>query len=199
MNTTLAPVLTGDFYALADELPDADQRLLDRLREFLAAEVAPVANWHWSRERFPHHLIGPLGELGVAGLSYDGYGCPGRTSLLDGFVALELARVDPSMATFFGVHAGLAMGSIYLCGSEEQKRRWLPAMARLEKVGAFGLTEPEVGSAVARGLTTTARRDGHTWVLNGEKKWIGNATFADVVIIWARNLDDGNVTGFLVE
>jgi glutaryl-CoA dehydrogenase len=199
MNTTLAPAPTGDFYALADELPGADQVLLDRLREFLAAEVAPVANWHWSREQFPHHLIGPLGELGMAGLSYDGYGCPGRTSLLDGFVALELARVDPSMATFFGVHAGLAMGSIYLCGSEAQKQRWLPAMARLEKVGAFGLTEPDVGSGVSRGLTTTARRDGDGWVLDGEKKWIGNATFADVVVIWARDVADGNVKGFLVE
>ncbi|HEY3258666.1 MAG TPA: acyl-CoA dehydrogenase family protein [Pseudonocardiaceae bacterium] len=188
----------GDFYALADALPDNDRRLLARLRTFLEAEVAPIANWHWSREKFPHHLVGRLGELGVAGLSYDGYGCPGRSSLLDGFVALEFARVDPSMATFLGVHAGLAMGSIYLCGSEEQKRAWLPPMARLEKIGAFGLTEPEVGSGVSRGLTTTARRDGDEWVLDGEKKWIGNATFADVVVIWAKDSEDNNVKGFLV-
>ena len=189
----------GDFYALADSLPDNDRRLIGRLQAFLAAEVAPIANWHWSREKFPHHLIGQLGELGVAGLSYDGYGCPGRSSLLDGFVTLEFARVDPSMATFLGVHAGLAMGSIYLCGSEEQKRAWLPPMARLEKVGAFGLTEPDVGSGASRGLTTTARRDGDEWVLDGAKKWIGNATFADVVVIWAKDGDDGNVKGFLVE
>ncbi|GAA1664507.1 acyl-CoA dehydrogenase family protein [Fodinicola feengrottensis] len=190
---------TGDFYALADALPDNDQRLLARLRAFLATEVAPTANEHWIHEEFPYELIGKLGGLGIAGLSYDGYGCAGRSSLLDGFVALEFARVDPSIATFFGVHTGLAMGSIYLCGSEEQKRTWLPAMARFEKVGAFGLTEPEAGSGAARGLTTTARRDGDEWVLSGQKKWIGNATFADVTVIWARDVADGNVRGFLVE
>lgn len=198
MTSKIDPELSGDFYALADELPANDQRLLGRLREFLAAEVAPIANHHWTREQFPHQLIPQIGELGVVGLSYDGYGCAGRSSLLDGFVALELARVDPSMATFIGVHAGLAMGSIYVCGSEEQKRQWLPAMARLEKIGAFGLTEPDVGSGVSRGLRTTARRDGDEWVLDGEKKWIGNATFADVVVIWAKDTDDGNVKGFLV-
>jgi glutaryl-CoA dehydrogenase len=189
----------GDFYALVDALPDDDQRLLARLREFLAIEVAPTANEHWIHEQFPYELIGKLGGLGIAGLSYQGYGCAGRSSLLDGFVALEFARVDPSIATFFGVHTGLAMGSLYLCGSEEQKNTWLPAMARFEKVGAFGLTEPAVGSGAARGLATTARRDGDEWVLSGEKKWIGNATFADVTVIWARDVADGNVRGFLVE
>ena len=100
---------------------------------------------------------------------------------------MELARVDSSIATFFGVHSGLAMGSIYLCGSDEQKERWLPAMARMEKIGAFGLTEPDVGSGAAGGLTTTARQEpGGDWILDGQKKWIGNATFADYVIIWAR-------------
>jgi glutaryl-CoA dehydrogenase len=190
---------TSDFYHLADTLPANDRKLLGRLRDFLVAEVAPQANWHWTREQFPHHLVPQLGELGVAGLSYDGYGCPGRSSLVDGFAAMEFARVDPSMATFLGVHAGLAMGSIYLCGSEEQKRTWLPQMARLDKIGAFGLTEPEVGSGASRGLRTTARRDGDEWVLDGEKKWIGNATFADVVVIWAKDTADGNVKGFLVE
>ncbi|HEX4724017.1 MAG TPA: acyl-CoA dehydrogenase family protein [Pseudonocardiaceae bacterium] len=190
-----------DFYTLADELPAEDRALLARLREFLAAEVAPIANWHWARERFPHHLIAPLGELGIGGLSYTGYGAPGRTSLLDGFVTLELARTDPSIATFYGVHTGLATGSIYLCGSEEQKQQWLPPMLRFELIGAFGLTEPDVGSAVSRGMTTTARRDGDDWVLDGAKKWIGNATFADVTVIWAKDVSDGSdgaVKGFLV-
>jgi glutaryl-CoA dehydrogenase len=114
-------------------------------------------------------------------------------------IALELARADPSISTFMGVHSGLAMGSIYLCGSEEQKQRWLPAMARMEKIGAFGLTEPDVGSGVAGGLTTTAQRDGEAWVLNGQKKWIGNATFADYIIIWARDVGDGKVKGFVVQ
>jgi glutaryl-CoA dehydrogenase len=114
-------------------------------------------------------------------------------------VAMELARVDPSIATFFGVHGGLAMGSIYLCGSDEQKERWLPAMAELRLIGAFGLTEPLQGSGIAGGLSTTARRDGDEWVLDGEKKWIGNASFADLVVVWARDVDDHQVKGFVVE
>ena len=119
--------------------------------------------------------------------------------MLNGLVAVEMARVDSSIATFFGVHSGLAMGSIYLCGSEEQKQQWLPPMRRLEKIGAFGLTEPLVGSGTSGGLTTTAQREGDTWVLNGQKKWIGNATFSDVTVIWARDLADNQVKGFLVE
>jgi glutaryl-CoA dehydrogenase len=114
-------------------------------------------------------------------------------------VAMELSRGDPSIATFFGVHGGLAMGTIYLCGSEEQKQRWLPPMARMELIGAFGLTEPQSGSDVARGLRTTCRRDGDGWVLNGHKKWIGNASFADLVIIWARDEETDRVLGFVVE
>jgi len=116
-----------------------------------------------------------------------------------GFVAMELARVDPSFCTFFGVHSGLAMGSIYLDGSEEQKQKWLPPMARWEKIGCFGLTEPLVGSGTAGGLTTTAKREGDTWILNGQKRWIGNATWCDISIIWARDLADNQVKGFIVE
>ncbi|MFL5656235.1 MAG: acyl-CoA dehydrogenase family protein, partial [Ktedonobacteraceae bacterium] len=124
---------------------------------------------------------------------------PGKSTLLDGMVAMEMASVDSSIATFTGVHSGLAMGSIYLCGSEEQKQQWLPAMRRYEKIGAFGLTEPEVGSGASGGLMTTARREGNTWVLNGQKKWIGNATFSDVTVIWARDEANNQVKGFLVE
>ncbi|MGH3068056.1 MAG: acyl-CoA dehydrogenase family protein, partial [Streptosporangiaceae bacterium] len=159
----------------------------------------PVINHYWTREEFPHDLVQGLHQMGIAGTAYSGYGCPGGGCLLDGMIAMELARVDPSIATYFGVHSGLAMGSIYLCGSQEQKQRWLPAMARMEKIGAFGLTEPDVGSGAAGGLTTTARRDGEEWVLDGQKKWIGNATFADYTIIWARSLEDGQVKGFVVE
>jgi glutaryl-CoA dehydrogenase len=140
-----------------------------------------------------------LRELGIVGTAYRGYGFPGRSSLTSGMIAMELARTDPSIATFFGVHGGLAAGTVLLCGSEEQKQRWLPAMQRMELLGAFGLTEPDVGSGVARGLTTTARREGDTWVLDGEKKWIGNATFADLTIIWARDVADDQVKGFVVE
>jgi glutaryl-CoA dehydrogenase len=165
----------------------------------MEAEVAPIINHYWIREEFPHQIIPGLAALNIAGLAYHGYGCPGKSTLLDGMVAMELARVDSSIATFMGVHSGLAMGTIYLCGSEEQKQQWLPAMRRFEKIGAFGLTEPEVGSGASRGLMTTARREGNSWVLNGQKKWIGNATFSDVTIIWARDEADNQVKGFLVE
>jgi glutaryl-CoA dehydrogenase len=103
------------------------------------------------------------------------------------------------MNSFFGIHNGLAMGSIDLCGSPEQRERWLPAMGRMEKIGAFGLTEPHGGSDVARGLETTARREGDEWVIDGEKRWIGNGTFADLVVIWARDVSDDSVKGFVVE
>ncbi len=189
----------ADFYALELLLDDDDQALLHRVRTFMEKEVQPIINRYWTSAKFPHEILPGLAELGIAGLPYAGYGCAGKSPLLDGMVAMELARTDPSIATFNGVHSGLAMGSIYLCGSEEQRQRWLPAMARLERVGAFGLTEPEVGSGASRGLTTTARRDGETWVLDGSKKWIGNASFADLTVIWAKDLDDGQVKGFVVE
>jgi len=189
----------SDFYGIEQLLDDAGRDAVKRTREFLTKEVEPVINGYWTREEFPHHLIPAIARLGIAGVAYDGYGCPGGGPLLDGVLAMEIARSDPSMSTFMGVHSGLAMGSIYLCGSEEQKERWLPEMARLEKIGAFGLTEPEVGSGAAGGLTTTARRDGDEWVIDGQKKWIGNATFADYIIIWARDVSDNQVKGFVVE
>jgi glutaryl-CoA dehydrogenase len=188
-----------DFYDVRELVPDEDRVLLEQVRAFMEERVAPVINRYWTRAEFPFELVEPWAQLGVGGLAYEGYGCPGRTCLLEGLVAMETARVDASFATFHGVHSGLAMGSIYLAGSEEQKQRWLPAMARFEKIGAFGLTEPDVGSGAARGLTTTARREGDEWVLDGQKKWIGNAPFADVTAIWARDVKDGQVKGFLVE
>jgi glutaryl-CoA dehydrogenase len=193
----LAPA--GDFYDLELLLPDEDRQLLADLREFLRAEVAPIINDYWRREEFPHQIVPPLAELGVAGLSYEGFGCPGRGTLLDGMATMEVAAADSSIATFLGVHGHLAMGSIYLCGSDEQKHAWLPKMARFEKIGAFALTEPDVGSGAARGLGTSTRRIGDSWVLNGRKRWIGNGTFADVVVVWSRDEDDGEVKGFLVE
>ena len=200
------PAADADFYGLEQLLDDAGRETIQRTREFMTKEIEPVINHYWTREEFPHELIAGFAGLGIAGTAYEGYGCPGGGPLLDGMLALELARADPSISTFMGVHSGLAMGSIYLCGSEEQKQRWLPAMARMEKIGAFGLTEPDVGSGAAGGLTTTARRvkgdgeaGGDAWVLNGQKKWIGNATFADYIIIWARDVGDGKVKGFVVQ
>ena len=189
----------SDFLGFELLLDDEDRKLLNRVRTHMVSTVEPVINDYWTRAEFPHALLPGLAELGIAGLQYDGAGCPGRSSLLDGMVAMELARVDPSISTFYGVHGGLAMGSVHLCGSEEQQQRWLPAMARMEQIGAFGLTEPDQGSGIAGGLATRARRDGDHWVLDGEKKWIGNASFADLVVIWARDTDDGEVKGFVVE
>jgi len=192
-------VQTTDFYGLEELLDGEEREILHRVREFMAREVAPVITDHWVRATFPFEIVPGLAALGTAGLASDGPGGGRRRHLLDGMVAMEMARVDPSIATFHGVHSGLAMGSIRLCGSPEQQERWLPAMARWEKIGAFGLTEPEAGSGAAGGLTTTATRDGDEWVLDGEKKWIGNATFADLTVIWARDTDTDEVLGFVVE
>jgi glutaryl-CoA dehydrogenase len=196
--STAAETDATDFYALEGLLADDERAFLQNVRDFMTSEVQPTVNQHWQRGSFPFEIVPGFGQLGLAGLPYHGFGCPGRSFLLDGMVAMELARTDPSIATFSGVHGGLSMGSIYLCGNEEQKQRYLPAMARLEKIGAFGLTEPEVGSGASRGLQTTARRDGDTWILNGQKKWIGNATFGDLTVIWAKDVADGQVKGFVV-
>ena len=193
------PKPDGDFYQVTEILSAPERAILKNVRAFMEAQVAPVINQYWEDDSFPFDLVPGFRDLRIVGAGYEGYGCAGGSTLLAGFIAMEIARVDCSCATFFGVTSGLAMGSIFLCGSEEQKQRWLPPMARLEKIGSFGLTEPDVGSGASGGLTTTARRDGDTWVLNGQKKWIGNATWGDVTIIWARDLADDQVKGFIVE
>jgi glutaryl-CoA dehydrogenase len=190
---------TSDFYAFEQLLTDDERATLHAVRKFMNTEVAPVLLEHWSRATFPVEIVPGLRDLGIAGLPYRGHGCAGRRFLLDGMIAMELARTDCSIATFNGVHAGLAMGSIYLCGSEEQRDRFLPAMAGYDKIGSFGLTEPEVGSGASAGLQTTARREGDTWILNGQKKWIGNSTFGDLTVIWAKDVADGQVKGFVVQ
>jgi alkylation response protein AidB-like acyl-CoA dehydrogenase len=193
------PVPNSDFYQVTECLNDAERDMLQKVRAFMESTVAPVINKYWSEASFPFELLPGVRDLKIAGLGYNGYGCAGGSTLLAGFVAMEIARIDCSCATFFGVHSGLAMGSIFLCGSEEQKQKWLPPMSRLEKIGSFGLTEPLVGSGASGGLTTTARREGDTWVLNGQKKWIGNATWCDLAINWARDLANNQVKGFIVE
>jgi len=193
------PPPNSDFYELAETLKPDELALVKRVRAFAESKVAPIINKYWVQDAFPFELLPSFKELGIGGLGLEGYGCRGGSQKLFGFVAMELARVDASIGTFFGVHDGLSMGSIYLDGSEEQKQKWLPPMARFEKIGCFGLTEPLVGSGAGGGLTTTARRDGDDWVLNGQKKWIGNAPWCDVSIIWARDLGDNQVKGFIVE
>ncbi len=186
-----------DFYDLEELLEPEEVEIRDRVRAFCEKEVTPLINDYWERAEFPFELVPKLAELGIAGGTIQGYGCPGMSNVAAGLVAAELARADGSVGTFNGVHSFLAMQSIAMLGDEEQRERWLPAMARLEKIGAFGLTEPAHGSD-AVGLETSARRDGDSYVLNGQKKWIGNGSIADHVLIWARG-EDGAVGGYVVE
>jgi len=193
------PKPNSDFYELAETLSADELALVKQVRAFMESKVAPIINKYWVEDAFPFELIPAFKELNIGGLGLEGYGCRGGSQKLFGFIMMELARIDPSFSTFFGVHDGLAMGSISLDGSEEQKQKWLPQMARFEKIGCFGLTEPLVGSGAAGGLMTTAKREGDTWILNGEKRWIGNAPWCDLSIIWARDLADNQVKGFIVE
>lgn len=186
-----------DFYAVDELLTGAERAIRDRVRAWCDSEVVPAANGYWERAEFPVDLVEGYGKLEVAGGQIEGFGCPGMSAVAEGLVALELARGDGSLSTFNGVHSGLAMTTIAMLGSSEQKERWLPAMARLGRIGAFALTEPDHGSDVVR-LDTSARRDGDQWLLDGRKRWIGNGTVADVVVVWARD-DDGNVGAFVVD
>jgi glutaryl-CoA dehydrogenase len=189
--------LGTDYYLLDELLTDEERELRDKVRAFANREVIPIINEYWNKEEFPFELIPKIAELSITGTTIEGYGCPGMSHAAAGLVAVEMSRGDGSLNTFFGVHSGLAMDSIAICGSEEQKEKWLPPMARMEKIGAFGLTEAKHGSDVVR-LETRARRKRDEYVIDGEKRWIGNASFADVTVIWARD-DEDHVAGFLVE
>jgi len=197
METTIGRSRGTDFFRIADQLTSEELDYWNRTRRFVDDEVLPVIGDYWEAAAFPWPLVEKLAALGIVGDGIEGYGCPELSPIANGLIHLELNRGDGSLGTFLGVQAGLAMQSIAKLGSEEQKQRWLPAMARLDAIGAFALTEPNHGSdSVA--LETSARRDGDTWVINGEKKWIGNGTIADVIVVWARDVADGQ-KGFLVE
>jgi glutaryl-CoA dehydrogenase len=186
-----------DLYLVDELLADDDRAIRDTLRAFCDREVVPIINGYWERGDFPFELVPKIAALGLAGGTIEGHGCPGMSAVAAGLVSMEWARADGSVGTFFGVHSNLAMQTIDLLGSEEQRERFLPGMAGLERIGAFALTEPEHGSDAVR-LETRARRDGDAYVLDGRKRWIGNASFADVTIVWARG-EDGEVGGYLVE
>jgi glutaryl-CoA dehydrogenase len=193
----LGHALSTDYFFLREQLTEDQLVLLRRIREFVDDEVLPVIGGYWERAELPWPLIHRLGELGIIGEDIHGYGCPGLDPISVGLAYMELNRGDGSLGTVMGVQSGLAMRSIDMYGTEDQKQRWLPDMARLEKLGAFALTEPDHGSdSVA--LETTAHLDGNEYVLNGAKRWIGNASLADVNVVWAR-AEDGHVNGFLVE
>ncbi|WP_416235553.1 acyl-CoA dehydrogenase family protein [Pseudarthrobacter sp. C1] len=184
---------------MVDDFLSEDERIIrKKVRNFVETDLLPVINDYWDRAEFPFALVPKIAALGIVGTTIEGYGCPGMSRLAAGMVAMEMARGDGSINTFIGVQSGLAMGTINTLGSEEQKQRWLPGMARLEKIGAFGLTEPDHGSDSV-GLETSARRDGDHYILNGRKRWIGNASFADVVVLWARDEADDKVKAFILE
>src|SRR6478609_5310011 len=186
-----------DFYSLDELLTDREREMRDRVRQWCDTEVAPAAAGYWERAEFPVELAKGYGRLGIAGASIVGNGCPGVSFLAEGMIAAELARGDGSISTLNAVHSGLAMTTIGMLGSAEQRARYLPRLASCEVLGAFALTEPNHGSDVVA-LETTAHRDGGEWVLNGRKRWIGNGTVAGIVVVWARD-EDGNVGAFVVE
>ena len=194
----LGEALATDYFEIREQFTEEQWDHFIAMRRFVDHEVLPAINDYWEAAELPWPLMRRLAELGVFGEDIEGHGCPGMSPLARGLVNMELHRGDGSLGTFLGVQSGLAMKTIDLLGSAEQKERWLPAMARLDAVGAFALTEPAHGSdSVA--LETTARPDGDGWILDGAKRWIGNGSIADVVAVWARSTEDGQVKGFLVE
>lgn len=187
-----------DYFLIQDQLTEEELGFLHRTRDFVDNVALPVMPDYWDRAQFPFELVEKLAPLGLIGDGLSGYGIPEMSPIAAGLIHMELSRCDGSLGTFVGVHVGLGMRSIAMLGSEEQKQEWLPQMAKLEKIGAFALTEPNHGSdSVA--LETIARKDGDDYIITGEKKWIGNGTIADVIVVWARDVEDGQVKGFLVE
>ncbi len=189
------PYADGDFFAFEQMLTGKEQDRLAEIRGFLSREVRPIAVDCWNRGEFPMDLIPKLAEIDlVSPVRRQGY-----SNVFAGLVHAEATRADASIATFLGVHDGLFTGSIEALASQEQQEAWLPDIYSLKKIGAFGLTEPLGGSDVAGGTRTTAERRGDTWILNGAKRWIGNATFSDWVVIYARDIADNQVKGFMVD
>jgi glutaryl-CoA dehydrogenase len=190
--------LASDFYGFENLLSDREKEFIATLRAQLESEIKPVVNEYWEKAEFPHQIIDVLHRNGAIGLGFAETAPFENSAVFRGWVALELARVDASVSTYVGVQNGLALGAIGVCGSDEQRAEWLPKLASGEVLGAFGLTEPLSGSDSAQGLRTVATRDGDDWVLNGSKRWIGNATFSDITVIWAKSAEDGQVKGFIV-
>lgn len=190
--------LHGDFFGLEMLLTDQEKEFLANLRTYLETEVKPHVNRLWEAAEFPHDIVAGLAKCGVMGMAFPETRPFETSAVFRGWVALELARVDASVATYVGVNNGLAMGSIGELGSPEQRATWLPPLSDGSMVGCFGLTEPLSGSDAAQGLRTTAERRGDEWVLNGEKRWIGNGTWCDVCVVWAKDLADNKVKGFIV-
>ncbi|MFM7396695.1 MAG: acyl-CoA dehydrogenase family protein [Gammaproteobacteria bacterium] len=185
-----------DIVGINDELQDEERLVRDSVARFVDAEVLPVISRHFADHTFPKDLIAPMARLGLLGSSLEGYGCAGLNAVSYGLICQELERGDSAIRSFVSVQSSLCMYPIYTYGSEEQKQRWLPGMAKGELIGCFGLTESHGGSDPLN-MNTTARRKGGDWVINGSKMWITNAPIADVAVVWA--LTDEGVRGFLLE
>ena len=174
---------------------DPDERIVyESMHAYFQSEIRPKAIDYWKRGEFPFELVDGLAEQDLVGISTGS-----KSHLFVGLVQMALARADLSVSAFFGVHHELFVSAVRTLGSEEQQARLLPDLLALRKVGAFALTEPLHGSDISRTMECTARREGDAWVLTGEKRWIGNATFSDYVLVWARDADDGQIKGFIVE
>ena len=186
-----------DYYRIEDLLSEEERMIRDTIRDWVEAEFLPVVTEHHRAGTFPVSLIPKLGEMGVFGATLKGYGCLGLNNVAYGLIMQELERGDSGLRSCASVQSGLVMYPIYSYGSEAQKQRWLPAMATGEKIGCFGLTEPDHGSDPG-GMKTRATRRGDGYVLNGTKLWITNGSIADVAVVWAKE-DDGEIGGFLVE
>src|SRR6266700_101695 len=187
-----------DFVEFDSLLNDEEKLVRQTVREFVEKEVIPHIE-EWSREgKFPRHLVPQMAELGFYGANLTGYGCAEMSNVAYGLIMQELERGDSGLRSFVSVQGALVMYPIHAFGSEEQKQKWLPAMAKGEKIGCFGLTEPDFGSNPG-GMRTTAKKDGDHYILNGEKTWITSGSIADVALVWAKSdADGGKVRGFLV-
>jgi glutaryl-CoA dehydrogenase len=188
------PFPDADLMYIVDLLPPDEQLRYQEVREFLQSRIRAASIDYWNREEFPFGLLAELGKYGLGGLQTDG-----TSKLFKGLMYVEVARADVSLSALVGIHNELIVGMIDELGSAEQKARWLPGLTAFTQLGAFALTEPEHGSDIAGGLETTARLDGDEWVLNGAKRWIGAGTIADFALVWARDVADQHIKGFIVE
>ncbi|AFR27416.1 acyl-CoA dehydrogenase family protein [Arthrobacter sp. Rue61a] len=190
----LPPYPEADLMHVIDLLPTEERVRYLEIREFLQTRIRAASIDYWNREEFPFGLLADMAKFGLGGLQTDG-----SSKLFKGLMYTEIARADVSLSALVGIHNELIVGMIHELGSDEQKRKWLPGLEAFTQLGAFALTEPDHGSDIAGGLSTTARRDGGEWVINGAKRWIGAGTIADFALVWARDLADGHIKGFIVE
>lgn len=195
---SLFPPSVSDYYQFDDLLSAEERSLRKKVQEVMQREIAPIMAEYWEKAEFPFHIVPKLADLAVAGGTIKGFGCPGLSITGSAIATAEIARVDASCSTFILVHSSLAMLTIALCGSEAQKEKYLPSLAKLKTIACWALTEPDYGSD-ASSLKTTATKVAGGWVLNGQKRWIGNSTFADLLVIFARNTSTNQINGFIVK